>query len=114
MKLSLIYVPVKDLDAALAVYRNTLGFEEAWREGDLTVGLALPGTDVQLMLDQDAPEDDKPGPFFEIDDVDAFYAEHQGRLAFVSPPRSIPPGRYVAFDDPSGNRVHVLDQSAAR
>jgi catechol 2,3-dioxygenase-like lactoylglutathione lyase family enzyme len=112
MKLSLIYLPVKDLKAALALYRDTLGFEESWREGELTAGLALPGTDVQLMLDQDAPEGDKPGPFFQVDDVDAFYAEHQGDLAFVASPKDIPPGRYVAFDDPWGNRVHVLDMSA--
>lgn len=114
MKLSLIYLPVKDLEAALALYRDTLGFEEAWREGDLTAGLALPGTEVQLMLDQDAPADDQPGPFFQVDDVDAFYAERKDELAFVAPPKSIPPGRYVAFDDPWGNRIHLLDLSADR
>lgn len=114
MKLSLIYLPVKDLNAALALYRDTLGFQESWRMGELTAGLALPGTDVELLLDQDAPEDDKPGPFFQVDDVDAFYAMHRDELAFVAPPKSIPPGRYVAFDDPSGNRVHVLDLSADR
>lgn len=114
MKLSLIYLPVKDLEAALAVYRDTLGFEEAWRQGDATVGLRLPGSDVELLVDQDVPAGDKPGPFFEVPDVDAFYAEHQVRLAFVAPPKDIPPGRYVAFDDPSGNRVHVLDLSASR
>lgn len=114
MHLSLIYLPVKDLKAALALYRDTLGFEEAWREGEFTAGLRLPGTDVQLMLDQDSPADDKPGPFFAVDDVDAFYAERQGQLAFVAPPKDIPPGRYVAFDDPWGNRVHVLDMSKDR
>ena len=114
MKLSLIYLPVRDLEASLALYRDALGFEVAWREGALTAGLALPGTDVQLMLDQDAPEGDKPGPFFEVEDVDAFYRARQHELAFVAPPKSIPPGRYVAFDDPSGNRVHVLDLSADR
>ena len=114
MKLSMIYVPVKDLGAALALYRDTLGFEVAWREGDLTAGLALPGTDMQLMLDQDPSNDGKPGPFFEVDDVDAFYEARKLDLAFVAPPTDIPPGRYVAFDDLSGNRVHVLDMSAER
>lgn len=114
MKLSLIYLPVEDLDEALALYRDVLGFEVAWREGDLTAGLAVAGTELQLMLDQDPSNAGKPGPFFEVDDVDAFYAEHQDDLAFVSPPKSIPPGRYVAFDDPAGNRVHVLDLSADR
>ena len=112
MKLLMIYLPVQDLGASLALYRDTLGFEVAWREGDLTAGLALPGTDIQLMLDQDAPAGDKPGPFFQVDDVDAFYGERMLELAFVAPPKDIPPGRYAAFDDPSGNRVHVLDMSA--
>lgn len=114
MKLTMIYLPVKDLEAALTQYRDVLGFEVAWREGELTAGLAVPGSDVLLMLDQASPEGEKPGPFFEVDDVDAFYAEHQGALAFVAPPSPIPPGRYAAFDDPSGNRVHLLDLSAER
>jgi len=113
MHLLFTYMPVKDLKAALALYRDTLGFEESWREGEFTCGLTLPGSDVQLMLDQDVPAGDKPGPFFRVDDVDAFYAEHQGTLSFNGAPKSIPPGRYVSFDDPSGNRVHVLDLSAS-
>lgn len=112
MNLSLIYLPVASIKDALALYRDRLGFEEAWREGDLTVGLSVPGTEVQLMLEQDAPEGDKAGPFFQVDDVDAFYAAHKDELAFTAPPKDIPPGRYVAFDDPWGNRVHVLDMSA--
>jgi len=114
MRLSLVYLPVADLKAALALYRDTLGFDEAWREGDATCGLRIPGTDVQLMLDQDTPADDKPGPFFEVDSVDAFHAEFQGRLAFNAAPKDIPPGRYASFDDPWGNRVHVLDNSKSR
>lgn len=114
MKLSMFYLPVKDLNEALALYRDALGFEVAWREGELTAGLAVPGSDVLLMIDQAASAGEKPGPFFEVDDVDAFYAERSGQLAFVAPPSSIPPGRYAAFDDASGNRVHLLDLSAER
>ena len=114
MRLAFVYLPVKDLKAALALYRDTLGFEESWREGDSVVGLVLPGTDVQLMIDQDTPADDKAGPFFAVDDVDAFYAANQDKLSFTAAPKAIPPGRYVSFDDPWGNRVHVLDMSASR
>lgn len=114
MKLSLVYLPVADLKAALRLYRDTLGFDEAWREGELTCGLRLPGSDVQLMLDQDTPEDDRPGPFFEVADVDEFYAEHAATLAFNTAPKDIPPGRYVSFDDPWGNRIHLLDTSKSR
>ena len=114
MNLAFVYMPVKDLKAALALYRDTLGFEEAWREGDSACGLTLPGTEVQLMIDQDTPLNDKPGPFFAVDSVDEYYAANQEKLAFNAPPKDIPPGRYVSFDDPWGNRVHVLDMSASR
>lgn len=113
MRLIFQYLPVKDIKAALALYRDTFGFEEAWREGENTCGLVLPGTEVQLMIDADTPPDDKAGPFFQVDDVDEFYAANQGKLAFNAAPKDIPPGRYVSFDDPWGNRVHVLDLSAS-
>lgn len=114
MNLAFVYLPVKDIKAALALYRDQLGFEESWREGDLTCGLRLPGTEVNLMIDQDAPPNDKPGPFFAVDSVDEFYAANRDKLAFNAPPKDIPPGRYASFDDPWGNRVHVLDMSASR
>ena len=38
MKLEFMYLPTQDLDAALALYRDTLGFDELWREGEVTVG----------------------------------------------------------------------------
>lgn len=109
MNLVFNYLPVNDINEALALYRDALGFEVAWREGDATAGLMLPGTEVQLMLDQDAQPGDKPGPFFQVDDVDQFYAANKDKLSFNFSPTDIPPGRYVSFDDPSGNRIHVLD-----
>ena len=51
MKLEFLYAPTRDLQVSLALYRDELGWEEAWREGDSTVSLKLPGSDVQLMLD---------------------------------------------------------------
>ena len=61
MKLEFLYMPTRDLGAALALYRDGLGWQEAWREGESTVSLALPGTDVQLMLDVAGPDDRAPG-----------------------------------------------------
>src|SRR5690606_39101611 len=37
MKLSYIYVSVPDLKEALVFYRDELGLDEAWREGESTV-----------------------------------------------------------------------------
>jgi catechol 2,3-dioxygenase-like lactoylglutathione lyase family enzyme len=65
MKLSYFYVSVPELQPALAFYRDELGLDEAWREGDGTVAFELPGSSVRLMLD--VPPDDharwSSGPF---------------------------------------------------
>jgi catechol 2,3-dioxygenase-like lactoylglutathione lyase family enzyme len=37
MKLEFLYTPTRDLQASLGLYRDELGWEEAWREGDSTV-----------------------------------------------------------------------------
>lgn len=109
MKLAFLYQPVSDIAEARRFYRDVLGWEEAWREGDTVTAFAIPGTDVQLLLDQDENEPAEAGGFFRVDSVDAFYAAHRDRLRFVVTPRDIPPGRYAAFEDPSGNVLRIYD-----
>lgn len=46
MKLEFLFVPTSDLAASLSLYRDTLGFVGQWREGEATVALILPGSDV--------------------------------------------------------------------
>jgi catechol 2,3-dioxygenase-like lactoylglutathione lyase family enzyme len=114
MKLAFVYQSVSDLPAALAFYRDNLGFVEAWREGESTVALELPGTSVQVMLD--VPPDDsarwRTGPFFQVDDVDKFVAEHS-ELTWVEEPIDVPDGRSATLADPAGNILHIFDQSTA-
>jgi catechol 2,3-dioxygenase-like lactoylglutathione lyase family enzyme len=109
MKLEFLYTPTRDLQASLALYRDELGWEEAWREGDSTVSLKLPGCDVQLMLD--ATEGAAFGPLFVVDDVKQFNAERPNGLRVTSEPEVIPGGYLAVFEDPSGNTIHVMDQS---
>jgi predicted enzyme related to lactoylglutathione lyase len=114
MRLTFIYLPVADLKEALKLYRDTLGWEEAWREGETTTSLRLPGSEVQLMLDQeDGSGTYGPGPIFEVDSVKEFHARHRGELRFRFEPTEIPGGWWSAFEDPSGNLIYVLDQSTA-
>ena len=110
MRLAFAYMPVKDVQAALALYRDHLGLEESWRHGEDTVVLKVPGTDVELMIDKEVPGD-PPGssPFFLVDSVDDFYERNKGTIEFLVAPKDIPPGRYAAFADPSGNVVRILD-----
>ncbi|TDE15739.1 VOC family protein [Jiangella asiatica] len=114
MKLTYIYVSVPELAPALAFYRDELGLDEAWREGESTVAFGLPGSPVQLMLDvpPDGGERWNSGPFYEVDDVETFMKEHAG-FRWVGDPIDLPGGRSVSFADPAGNVIHVFDQSAA-
>jgi catechol 2,3-dioxygenase-like lactoylglutathione lyase family enzyme len=112
MKLEFLYAPTRDMEASLALYRDELGWEEAWREGDSTVTLKIPGSDVQLMLD--AIEGDAEtafGPIFVVDDVRRFHAERPRGLRVTSEPQIIPGGYLATFADPSGNTIYVMDQS---
>jgi catechol 2,3-dioxygenase-like lactoylglutathione lyase family enzyme len=110
MKLEFLYAPTSDLKASLALYRDGLGCTEIWREGDSTVALALPGTDVQLMLDANDP-DAPVGPLFVVDSVQAFHGARPEALAVVAEPTEIPGGFLATYKDPAGATLYVMDQS---
>ena len=110
MKLEFLFTPTSDLKASLALYRDGLGFTEVWREGDATVALALPGTEVQLMLDANDP--DAPiGPLFVVDSVEAFHTARPETLAVIDGPAEIPGGFLATYQDPGGASIYVMDQS---
>ena len=110
MKLEFLFTPTSDLKGSLALYRDGLGFIEAWREGDATVALALPGTDVQLMLDSHDPSA-PVGPLFVVDSVEAFHSGRPETLAVIDGPSAIPGGFLVKYQDPGGATIYVMDQS---
>jgi hypothetical protein len=110
MKLEFLYTPVTDLKDALALYRDALGWQEAWREGESTVSLLLPGTDVQLMLDV-TDSGGGSGPIFVVDSVESFHASRPSALAIRVEPHEIPGGFMASYVDGSGNPMFVLDQS---
>ena len=110
MKLEFLFAPTSDLKASLALYRDALGFSEVWREGDATVALSMPGTDVQLMLDANDP--DAPfGPLFVVDSVEAFHATRPEALNVIEDISEIPGGFMATYQDPGGATIYVMDQS---
>lgn len=109
MKLTFLYSPVADLDAALTHYRDVLGFDETWREGDHTVAFAVPDSDVQIMVSIDT---EPPGPMYLVDDAAAWVAAHPG-LTPAAPLQEIPDGAVVRYTDPAGNPFYVFDQAGA-
>lgn len=110
MKLEFVYLPVAKLDEALAFYRDDLRLTEAWREGETTVGMDLPDTDVKLMID--VTDEGRPGPMFVVASVADFRAAHPN-LGYDGEAFEIPDGWMTSFTDPSGNMVYLLDQSTA-
>ena len=88
MKLEFIYAPTSDLLGSLALYRDGLGCEEVWREGDNTVALTMTGTDVQLMLDANDPNAPM-GPLFVVESVEAFHASRPTGLLVSTEPAEI-------------------------
>ncbi len=110
MKLEFLYHPVKNIEEALMFYQEQLGFEEAWREGDHTIALRLPNSDVQLMIEDDEKEL-TAGGVFSVESVDAFFQKHRDQLHFVKEPVDIPPGRYAIYTDNSGNLIRIIDFS---
>jgi len=108
MTLAFLYQPVADLKRAVAFYQQELGLEIAWREGETTAGLKMPGTDVRLMLDVG---EGIPGPVFQVDSVDAFYVHRRDRYRWTTPPTDIPGGRWAVFLDPDDKPVRILDES---
>ncbi|MEW4326946.1 VOC family protein [Rossellomorea marisflavi] len=109
-KMVYLYHPVDDLKQALTFYRETLGYEEAWREGKHTAALTIPGSTVRLLLEEDEKELG-PGAVFLVNSVDEFHLEKNGTLTCLKEPFDIPPGRYAVYQDPSGNALRIIDFS---
>ena len=115
MRLTFLYHPVDDLPKAIAFYRDQLGLDEAWREGDDTVAFKLPDSEIELMLDrinESSGAAYERGAFFMVDDLGAWIAAHPD-VTLVAEPFDIPGGRAATLHDPSGNAIHLFDQSTA-
>jgi uncharacterized glyoxalase superfamily protein PhnB len=109
-----VIVSVAELDRALAVYRDALGFTEKYREGDVAM-LGVPGGDVELLLHRREPTAGLAGvaASWLVDDVDAAAAAaEKAGAAIVDPPADQPWGeRQAVLTDPDG---HVLCLVAPR
>ena len=105
--LTFIYAPVRELAPTVAFYRDTLGWEEAWREGDDTVAFRVPGSEVQVMVSVENGTGGA-GAMYRVPDLEAFLAE-QPDLTVVSPLADIPGGHVAGVDDGSGNPVYFFD-----
>ena len=110
MKLTFLYHPVSDLKQAVAFYREVLGWDEAWRMGDDTAAMQIPGSEVLMMLDATPDADGGPSGFFEVDDVDEFWQSLPESVTKITPPQDLDPIRYAAVADPGGNLIRLFTE----
>ncbi len=104
-----VQVPVPDLDAAIAFYRDRLGQPLAWRSDD-AAGFGFPDQDgAELVVQCARPE---PEADLLVRDVDSATETWAGAGGTVDvDPFDIDIGRCAVVRDPFGNRLVVVDMS---
>src|SRR5437879_2742991 len=107
-KIDCLQVPVPNLEAGLAFYRDRLGHELLWRT-ETSAGLRIPGTDAEIVVQTERPEMEVNLTVASADGAVEAIVAAGGRV--VVPPFDIPIGRCAVVADPWGNRLVVLDNS---
>ena len=110
-KVDCVQLPVPDLDAALAYYRDRLGHPLLWRTGT-AAALRLPDSGTELVLATDRPQPEADFLVDSADEAAARLVAAGGRL--LVEPFDIPVGRLAVAADPFGNPLTFLDLSRGR
>jgi len=101
-----LYQLVSDLGAAVKFYTEELGFEEAWRDGDLSVAVWMPGHSAQEMLSTSGKP---PGPMYLVENLDEWIDQHSG-VAIAVKRDAAGVVSVAGLKDPAGNVFYVFDQ----
>lgn len=107
-KIDCFRVPVPDLDAGLAFYRDQLGHELIWRTAT-SAGLRMPLSDAEIVIQTEHDWSETDLLVESADTAAAVIVAAGGRI--VTPPFDIPIGRCVVVEDPWGNSLVLLDSS---
>jgi catechol 2,3-dioxygenase-like lactoylglutathione lyase family enzyme len=107
-KIDCLQIPVPDLEAGLAFYRDKLGHQLIWRTAT-QAGLRLPDTDAELVLQVEREGLDTNLLVTSVSDAVTRFAAAGGQV--IAPPFSIRIGSCAQVQDPWGNRLTVLDMS---
>ncbi|MHC4716291.1 MAG: VOC family protein [Planctomycetota bacterium] len=106
-KIDCLQLPVPDLEAALAFYRDKLGHTLIWRVGNEAAGLRLAESECELVI--------RTEPRPPETDITVESAEEAARRfvaaggSIVAGPFDIEVGKCVVVADPWGNQLVLLD-----
>jgi predicted enzyme related to lactoylglutathione lyase len=101
------WLPVSDMDAAAAFYRDHLGLDVVEHDGDWT---EVTAGDQRIGLNaSESPSGDGGAVIaFAVDDIDATVEELKGKgVEFSGEVSEHPWGRIAPFKDPDGNDLQV-------
>jgi len=107
-KIDCLQIPVPDLEAGLAFYRDRLGHQLIWRSAT-AAGLRMPDTDAELVLQAERRELEVNLLVDSAETAAVRFVEAGGQV--VMPPFDIQIGRCVVVQDPWGNLLVLLDMS---
>jgi predicted enzyme related to lactoylglutathione lyase len=105
----------KDMDEAVAFYRDVLGLDLTARFGEDWSEFDVGGSRVALHGSRGmAPPNEGATVVFEVDDLDATMRALQGRgVRFEGEVTEVPEsGRFVSLRDPAGNLVQMFEPSS--
>jgi catechol 2,3-dioxygenase-like lactoylglutathione lyase family enzyme len=107
-KIDCLQIPVPDLEAGLAFYRDRLGHALIWRTAT-AAGLRLPDSNAEIVIQTERRELETNLTVASADAAVVAIEAAGGRV--VVPPFDIQIGRCAVVADPWGNRLVLLDTS---
>ena len=110
-KIDCVLLPVENLEAAVAYYQEVFGLRVKWRSG-LQVGLGLPETDAEIVLESGSELPAGASVHYLVDDVRKAVEQLAARgCSIVVAPFEIAIGGCAVVTDPFGNTLSLLDMT---
>ncbi len=106
-----VYFWTRDMEAAVAFYRDVLGLALLRRDGDAWAELDAGPTRLALHGRAEGPVPEGGTVVFAVDDLDeAVWALEQRGVRFEERSGEVPGlARFAALRDPDGNRVQLIE-----